>query len=446
MAILSPDAAVASLLALLVVVALLPTVAEGAAAPLSADEIKRRIETHRTADVTLTVTDAAGKPLAGAQVTVRQERHKFLFGCNAFAINTADTSPDQLAYRKRYAELLNYATLPFYWGGFEPAEGKPGTARVRAMAEWCAANHIRAKGHPLCWHEVPAKWLDGKPLEEVQALQLGRIKREVSEFAGLIDTWDVVNEAVVMPNHQPDKNRVAQLCKKLGTVELIKQTFNTARETNAKATLLLNDYDTSAKYEALIKDCLAAGVPIDVIGIQSHMHGGYWGAGRAWAVCEQFARFGKPLHFTETTIQSGEIRKSINYQGHYTDWPSTPEGEKRQGEQVAEFYRILFSHPAVAGITWWDFSDKGAWLGAPSGLIRTDMSPKPAYEALLKMVKQEWWTGPLALTADNEGRVVFRGFLGDYAVESAAGTAKMQLNAPGKSALAVTLAAAPTKP
>ena len=43
----------------------------------------------------------------------------------------------------------------------------------------------------------------------------------------------------------------------------------------------------------------------DVIGIQSHMHGGYWGAARTWEVCERFARFGKPLHFTETTVVSG---------------------------------------------------------------------------------------------------------------------------------------------
>jgi GH35 family endo-1,4-beta-xylanase len=413
-----------------------------AAAPVSPEEAKARIEEIRTADVTLTVLDAAGKPLAGAAVNVKQTRHKFLFGCNAFLIDTNDKSPDQLAYEKAYAELLNYATLPFYWGFYEPEEGKPQAEKLRMMAQWCADNHIRAKGHPLCWHEVPAKWQADKPLDDIRTLQLGRITREVKGFSGLINTWDVVNEAVVMPKHDPAKNRIAQLCGKLGTVELIKQTFATAREANATATLLLNDFDTSPKYEELIKGCLDAGVSIDVIGIQSHMHGGYWGAEQAWAVCERFAKLGKPLHFTEVTIISGEMKKNINWQGHYSDWLSTPEGEKRQLDQVTEFYRTLFSHPAVAGITWWDFSDKGAWLGAPSGLVRKDMSPKPAYDALLKMVKQEWWTAPQTLTADADGKVKFHGFLGEYAVESAGARATVQVDTAGKAELSTKLSTA----
>jgi GH35 family endo-1,4-beta-xylanase len=246
-----------------------------------------------------------------------------------------------------------------------------------------------------------------------------------------------------MPNHQLDKNRIAQLCKQLGAVELIKQTFAAARETNPKATLLLNDYDTSAKYEALVKDCLAAGVTIDVVGIQSHMHGGYRSGAWAWNVCERFSKFGKPLHFTEATIQSGELKKQIDYHGKYTDWVSTPEGEKRQCDEVVDFYRVLFSHPAVEGITWWDFADKGAWLGAPAGLVRKDMSPKPAYEALLKLVKGEWWTGPQSLTTDADGTASFRGFLGEYAVESAAGKGSFTLAKADKGAVTVTIGPRP---
>ena len=414
--------------------------APAAVSPTSPDAVNERIQKCRTADVTLTVTGADGKPLAGAAVTVRQERHKFLFGSNAFAIKPGDAGKAQQDYRDRYAALLNYATLPFYWGAFERQEGRPGTDRVRGMAEWCAQNHIRAKGHPLCWHEVQPQWLDAKTIDEVKSLQLGRITRDVTAFAGLIDTWDVVNEAVRMNDYNPDTNRIAQLCRKLGRVGLIKETFASARAANAKATLILNDFDTSAGYEALIKDCLAAGVTIDVIGIQSHMHGGYWGAGKAWEVCERFARFGKPIHFTETTIASGDARQNINWSGRYTDWVTTPEGEKRQAREVAEFYRVLFSHPAVAGITWWDFSDAEAWLGAPSGLVRKDMSPKPAYDALMAMVKKEWWTATLELKADAAGKVKFHAFLGQYAVESGAARGTLDVSAAGEAALAVKLA------
>ncbi|MCD6507549.1 hypothetical protein J7M22_13115 [Candidatus Poribacteria bacterium] len=48
---------------------------------------------------------------------------------------------------------------------------------------------------------------------------------------------------------------------------------------------------------------------------------------------------------------------------------------------------MLFSHPSVEAITWWDFSDRGAWQGTAAGFLRKDMSPKPAYERLTELVK-----------------------------------------------------------
>ena len=415
--------------------------AESAKDPLAPDAVDARIQKHRTAAVTLTITRPDGRPLAGAAVTVEQVRHKFLFGCNAFGVRPQDTAETQKAYQDRFAALLNYATLPFYWGNYEPQEGNPGADRVRAMAEWCKARGIRTKGHPLCWHQVEPKWLAGRPLDEAEKLQLGRITREVKAFAAgdLIWTWDVLNEAGNMPNFEGGKGAIPQLCQKLGRVELISRTFAAARAANPKAFLLLNDFDTSPKYEALIRDCLAAGVPINAIGIQSHQHGGYWGGKRVWDVCERFAKFGKPLHFTESTIISGDTKRRGDGKTRQNDWVTTPEGEERQGREVADFYRTLFSHPAVEAITWWDFSDAGAWQGAPAGLVRKDMSPKPAYEALAKMIKKEWWTGPLVLKTDAQGKVNFRGFLGVYSVRAERMAGTFDLASPGPATAAVRL-------
>jgi hypothetical protein len=150
----------------------------------------------------------------------------------------------------------------------------------------------------------------------------------------------------------------------------------------------------------------------DVIGIQSHMHAGTWTNRKIWEVCERFARFGVPLHFTETTVLSGE-RTWQKRRGQ--PWPSTPEGEEYQAREVVRFYTMLFSHPAVEAITWWDFSDYRAWKGAPAGFIRADMTPKPAYDELTRLIKGEWWTQE-ELKTDSEGTVRFRGFLGHYQV------------------------------
>ena len=76
---------------------------------------------------------------------------------------------------------------------------------------------------------------------------------------------------------------------------------------------------------------------------------------------------------------------------------------------------MLFSHPAVAGITWWDFSDFQAWKGAPAGLLRKDMSPKPAYEALKGLIKGKWWT-TAEIKSGPDGVARLRSFLGSYRV------------------------------
>jgi hypothetical protein len=137
------------------------------------------------------------------------------------------------------------------------------------------------------------------------------------------------------------------------------------------------------------------------------MHGGCWPVQKIWEVCERFAKFDKPLHFTETTVVSGPKSQ----QG----WLTTPDGEKSQARQVAEFYRVLFSHPAVEAITWWDFTDQNAWQQAPAGLVRADMTPKPAYDELERLIKGKWWT-QAETTTNAEGAARFRGFLGEYEV------------------------------
>jgi hypothetical protein len=98
---------------------------------------------------------------------------------------------------------------------------------------------------------------------------------------------------------------------------------------------------------------------------------------------------------------------------------------------------LAFSHPAVEALTWWDFSDLGAWMGAPAGLVRKDMSPKPAFEALLKLIKSQWRTGPLKLKTDATGKVSYHGYLGRYKITSGAGRMEFDVAQSGKERLTV---------
>ena len=101
---------------------------------------------------------------------------------------------------------------------------------------------------------------------------------------------------------------MTRMWEETGRIEFTKACFAHARAANPDATLLINDYRTDDAYEKLIEQLVdEQGKRIyDVIGIQSHMHGGTWNNSKIWDVCQRFARFGVPLHFTEATILSGK--------------------------------------------------------------------------------------------------------------------------------------------
>mgnify|MGYP000847676659 CR=1 FL=1 len=386
--------------------------------------IKKEYE-HRIATKKLRLKKKDGSPLRGAEVKISQIKHQFLFGCAGFdsvllangKLSKEEHEKAEARYEK-FFELFNYVTLPFYWGRFEPVKGKPATEELKKAARWLISNGCTVKGHPLCWHTETAPWLLDMSNDDILAAQLNRISREVRDFAGLIDKWDVINEVVIMPIFDKYDNGITRLCKDLGRIRTVKEMFAAAFGANPSATLIINDFNTTTAYEILIDGCLETGIPISAIGIQSHMHQGYWGVEKTLKVLERFSHFKLPLHFTENSIVSGhlmppEIEDLNDYQPD--DWPTTPEGEERQAREVVQHYKTLFAHPMVESITWWDFKD-GQWLGAPSGLLRSDGSIKPAYEELKKLIKDEWWTPPLNTAADESGIIPFTGFLGEYEI------------------------------
>ena len=319
--------------------------------------------------------------------------------------------------------LFNTATLPFYWAGFEAERGRPDTQRLLRTARWFRERGARVKGHPLVWHTLVPDWLNDLPTDEVEAVQRARIVREVSDFAGVVDAWDAINEVVIMPvfANEERQNAVTRLCLERGRIATIRLAFETARQADPSATLLLNDFNMSTAYECLVEGVLEAGVRIDALGLQSHMHQGYWGEERTLETIERFARYGLPLHFTESTLLSGDLMPAHveDLNDHRVDsWPSTPEGEERQADEVVRHYRTLLSHPAVEAVTYWGLTDDGAWLGAPVGFVRADGTPKPSYAALHSLLKEEWWVAPTPLRTDGEGRLVVRGWAGDYRLEA----------------------------
>ncbi|HEY0374389.1 MAG TPA: endo-1,4-beta-xylanase [Amnibacterium sp.] len=405
------------------------------------------IPEHRLGEAVVTVLGADGGPLADTEVSVEQRRHAFGFGNIGFDLvrmiggddpegaeavegfgGSADLDPAR--YAEEWLRLFNLATLPFYWGRYEPQRGRPDRARLERTARWLHDAGVTVKGHPLVWHTVQPDWLLGLPLEEVETLLRARVRELTAAFAGTIDLWDAINEAVIMPVFTNGDNAVTPLAAARGRLGMVRLAVEEARAGNPRVRLAINDFDLSPAYERLIEEVLEAGIPVDAIGLQTHMHQGYRGEDAVLAVVDRFARFGLPIQMTETTLVSGhlmppEIEDLNDYR--IPAWPSTPEGEARQADEIERHYRSLFGHPGVESITYWGFTDAGAWLGAPVGFVRADGSRKPSYDVLDRLVNGEWRAPAARLRTDGSGRVAVRGPLGSYEVTAAGATASFEV-------------------
>src|SRR5690242_10840956 len=190
---------------------------------------------HRFGEVTLTVLGTDRQPAADRLVTVAQRRHAFAFGNIGFDFVPLVGGPDPeviddvegfggVIHRGPgldvlaglWTNLFNTATLPFYWGRYEPLPGVTDAARLEKVARWFADQGVTVKGHPLLWHTVQPSWLLGLELDEVESRVRGRIRDVVGRFAGLIDTWDAINEAVIMPVFANGENAITPLARARG--------------------------------------------------------------------------------------------------------------------------------------------------------------------------------------------------------------------------------------
>ena len=131
-----------------------------------------------------------------------------------------------------------------------------------------------------------------------------------------------------------------------------------------------------------------------------------------------YSNFGKPLQITEVTVPS-------------YSWED--EDEQIQADVIEMLYSIWFSHPSVEQIIYWNVVDGYAHVWNPDpekikasqgnmtlgenyyhgGLLRFDMTPKPAYYRIKELFYKRWHTEE-SLVSDENGCISARGFYGDY--------------------------------
>ena len=383
-------------------------------------ETDARIRRTRTAPLEIEVTDADGKPAANRVVKIEHVRHLFYFGAgfDTRIMERADETEVDRRHREQFLRLFNCATVHLYWGGYERQEGQPEGARRAEYARWLKTKGLVPRGHPVFWNQdnTLPRWLrERNPAPaEMRELMDERLREMSGSVLPELRDVDVFNELVHWERFT--NNPLSRLMVEQGKVAVVTHYLREARGLNPGVQLVVNDYDNTPAFDRLLRQLLEAGAPLDIIGQQSHMHGGPWSVKQTWECLERHARLQRPVLFTELSVLSGPVRRNIDYQGRQEGWETDPENEQRQAEYLEQFYRLLYSHPNCIGVVVWNYTDRGAWLGAPVGLLRKDGSPKPSFERLDRLINREWRTRG-EFTTEPSGRVTVPGaYEGHYRI------------------------------
>jgi endo-1,4-beta-xylanase len=288
------------------------------------------------------------------------------------------------------------------WDHLQPTPDRHDFTGVDADYDWAIANGMKFRGHTLVYGERAPSWYAALPDRKtaVDALEK-HVAETCRHFAGRVQSWDVVNEAILIASPRPDRLRPHVFLDKIGP-EYLDIAYHTARASDPKALLVYNEFDVEMEKPDqlekrrvmfdLIDGFKKRGVPIDAIGLQSHLF------------------FDDMQHFDEKAFSRllDEIA-SRGLQIMLTELDcvdnGTPSDIAALDAAVASVYRsyldVALANRAVTSVITWGVSDRMSWIVSvgdprtkrPDGLrprplpFDAEMRPKPVYWAIVDALK-----------------------------------------------------------
>jgi endo-1,4-beta-xylanase len=258
------------------------------------------------------------------------------------------------------------------WQAIRPTPQAFDFARFDEQLAFAEANGLAMRGHTLLWHrpEWMPKWLANhdfgtSPGKAAEAMLRTHIEAVCSRYKGRIASYDVVNEAVI-----PETAQLAEtaLSKAFGGAQsLVDLSFHLAREHAPGAQLVYNDYmswepgnETHRKgVLALLEGFRARGVPVDALGIQSHIRIDSYDSAtgsaprqeREWrAFLDTVVAMGYALVITEFDVNDQALPAEI--------------AERDQGvaDYATDYLDLMLSYPQLKDIMLWGMCDRYSWL------------------------------------------------------------------------------------
>lgn len=354
-----------------------------------------RIEKHRKGNLTVQVIDQNGKPVAGADVTVRLKKHDFAWGTATTSQMVLDTL-DANSAQYREVLLQNFNKVVFENEMKAKNWSRSNRAQTQKGVAWFRAHDIPVRGHVMVWpswdnspHLVPLK----SDTSALRSAILRDIGEQTAAMKGQFAEWDVVNEPYA---HDDFLNLLGR--------PVMVDWFQAARAGAPGVQLFLNDYtmfhgegpgSASEKFFDNVKFIKEHGAPIDAIGEQGHIGGTPPGMDYVLSRLDRFAELGLPIQITEFDITSDDDDFKARY--------------------LRDFMTALYSHPATVGLIQWGFWAGQHWIPA-AALWDKNWTLRAHGKAYLDLIHKTWNTETTGRTG-TDGRYNVRGFNGDYEVK-----------------------------
>jgi len=285
-----------------------------------------------------------------------------LTGC---AVNAALFRDDE-GFRNLLAEQYNIVVPEncLKWNILRPSVDTYNFADADSLIAFAETHGMKVRGHNFVWHEALPAWFSGVVVKEnAQKFLVDHIHTVGGRYKGKIHSWDVVNEAIWIPDGRPDGLRTSSPWFEMLGPGYIDLAFRTAREVDPTALLTYNDYgieydnDEDGKKRAavlaLLRRMKADKVPLDALGIQSHIH----------AVSKE--------GFSKGVRELIEGAKTLGLQVFVTELDvndeAVPAEDMTERDRiVAEVYRSYLTTALegteVKAVLTWGASDKNTWL------------------------------------------------------------------------------------
>ncbi len=252
------------------------------------------------------------------------------------------------------------------WAPLRPAPDRFDFTEADRLMDFAAARRIEVRGHTLCWHRSLPAWFAATVNEHNAEQYLSaHIQAVAGRYRGRIRAWDAVNEAIEPKDGLADGMRNSPWFRLLGP-RYVEIAFRAAHAADPGAMLAYNDYGIEtdgpadaakrAAVLALLRRLRDRDVPLDAVGIQSHLS-----AGSAGQIGEGLARFlenctelGLKVFVTELDVNDDDLSES------------NPAARAAQvGAVYRGYLKLLLKHPAVTDLLVWGVDNRSSWLNSP---------------------------------------------------------------------------------